>query len=58
MSSEKQVAGATRSLDNARDLQFECGRVLHETLIILVLRYGSETMIWNEKEGLELGLYI
>ena len=35
---------------NARGLQFECVRVLHETLIVPVLMYGSETMIWKEEE--------
>ena len=43
----KKVA---RSLVNARDLQLECARVLHETLLVPVLMYGSETMLWKEKE--------
>ena len=30
----------------ARDLQFECARVLH----VPVLMYGSETMLWKEKK--------
>ena len=43
------VAGAIRSLVNAK---LECGRVLHETLLVPVLIYDSETMegegeIWN-----------
>ena len=46
----KRVAGAIRALANARDLQFECSRVLHKTLLVPVLRYGSETMIQREKE--------
>ena len=46
----KRVAGATRSLVNTRDLQLECARVLHETLLIPVLMYFSETMLWKEKE--------
>ena len=29
---------------------FECARVLHETLLVPVLMYGSETMIWKEEE--------
>ena len=37
-----RVSGAIRSLDNAR--------VLHETLLVPVLMYGSETMIWKEEE--------
>ena len=39
-----------RSLVNARDLQHECARVLHETLLVPVLMYWSETMLWKEKE--------
>ena len=46
----RRVAGAIRSLVNARDLQLECARVLHETLLVPVLMYGSETMLWKEKE--------
>ena len=37
------------SLVNARSLQLECARVLHESLLVPVLTYGSET-IWREKE--------
>ena len=29
----------------------ECARVLHEGLLGPVLLYGTETMIWREKEG-------
>ena len=32
----RKVAGASRSLPNARDLQLECARVLKETLLIPV----------------------
>ena len=28
----------------------ECAKVLHETSLMPVLMYGSETMIWKEKE--------
>ena len=38
-------AGAIRSLVNARSLQRECARVLHESLLVPVLTYGSETII-------------
>ena len=44
------VAGAIRSLVNARDLQLVCARVLHETLLVSVLMYGSERMLWRENE--------
>ena len=45
MANGRRVAGAIRSLVNARGLQLECARVLHETLFVPVLKYGSETMI-------------
>ena len=44
------VAGTIRSLVNASDLQLKCAKVLHETLLVPVLMYGSETMLWREKE--------
>ena len=34
-----------RFLVNAQSLQLECAKVLHESLLVLVLTYGSETMI-------------
>ena len=51
MVSARRVAGVTRSLVNASDLQFECDRVLHETLFVPVLKYG------RKRRDLELGLY-
>ena len=48
--SGRKIAGAIRSLVNARNLQLECVRALHESLLVPVLTYGSETMIWREKE--------
>ena len=50
MASGKRVAGAIRPLISSRDLQLEYGIVLHETLLVPVLMYGSETMLWREKE--------
>ena len=47
--SGRRVAGAIRPLINAMDLQLKCARVLHETLLVPVLLYGSETMLWKEK---------
>ena len=44
MSSGRRVVGAIKSLINARDLQIECARVLHETFLVHVLTYGSETI--------------
>ena len=43
--SGRRVAGAIRFLVNVRGLQLECARVLHETLLVPFLIYGSETMI-------------
>ena len=50
VASGRRVAGTIRSLGNARSLQLECTRVLHELLLVPVLTYGSEIMIWKEKE--------
>ena len=50
MASIRRVAGAIRSLVNARDLHLECARVLHETLLVDALNYSSETILWKEKE--------
>ena len=50
VASGRRVSGAVRSLVNARSLQLECARVLHESLLVPVLMYGSETMMWREEE--------
>ena len=50
VASGKRIAGDIRAMVNARSLQFECARVLHESLVVPVLMYGSQTMIWREKE--------
>ena len=49
--SGRMVAGAIRSLGNARCLQLGWARVLDELLLVPVLTYGSETIIWREKES-------
>ena len=36
-----------RSLVNTRGLQLECARVLHKSLLVPTLMYGSETMLWK-----------
>ena len=41
MVSGRSVAGEIRSPVNARDLQLECSSVLHETLLVPFLMYGS-----------------
>ena len=48
--SERRVAGFISSLVNARSLPLECARLLHETLFITVLMYGSERMIQKDEE--------
>ena len=48
--SRRRVAGAIRSLVTARSLQLECARVFHDSLLVPVLTYGSEIMIWREKQ--------
>ena len=39
--SGRRGAGAISSLVNAKDLQLECASLVHETLLVLVLTYGS-----------------
>ena len=43
------IADAIRSLVNARDLELECTRFLHEALLVSVLMYGSKTMLWKKE---------
>ena len=44
------MAGAIKSLVNARDLQLQCVIVLHEILLVPVLMYSNGIMLWKEKE--------
>ena len=46
----RKVAGAITFLFNARDLQLDCAKVLHETLLVPVFMYGRKTMLWTERE--------
>ena len=48
--SGRRVVGAIRSLVHVTSLQLECSGILHESLLVPALTYGSETMIWMEKE--------
>ena len=41
----QRVVGTIKSLVKARSLQLEYDRVLHESLLVPVLTYGSETVI-------------
>ena len=50
VASGRKVGGVIRSQVNARGQQLECARGLQETLVVPVLLYGSETMMWREKE--------
>ena len=50
VASGRRDAGAIRSLVNTRNLKLDCARGLHESLMMPVLTYGSETMIWREKD--------
>ena len=43
-----RVADAIKSLVNVMNLELECAIVLHETLLVPVLIYGSETILWKE----------
>ena len=44
--SGRRAASAIRSLVNVR----KCDMVLHESLLVPVLMYGSEIMMWRKKE--------
>ena len=57
MASGRRVEGAIKSLVNATDLQIECARVLHKTLLVPVLTYGNEIILWKEKERCRIGPY-
>ena len=46
-----KVASAIRSLMNVGSLQLEYARVLHEAFLVPALLYGSETVVWREKES-------
>ena len=46
MASGMRIAGTIRSLVNARSVL-----VLHGSLLVPVLTYGSETMIWREERS-------
>ena len=43
--SGRRVPGTIRSLVNAKGLQFECAKVLHETLLMPTLMYSNETLL-------------
>src|SRR5678815_5560557 len=43
----RKVTGANKSLVNVKGLNLECARVLHVGMLLPVLMYSSETMVWN-----------
>ena len=45
----RKVAGAIKSLVDVKGLNLECARVLHEGMLLPVLMYSSETMVWNKR---------
>ena len=62
----RKIAGGIRYCVNAKGLKFESARVLYDALLLSVLMYGDETMIWEEesriravqKDNLRGALYI
>ena len=47
--SRRKVAGSIGSPVNAMGLHLQCVRFSHKSLLVPVLMYVSETMIWKEK---------
>ena len=54
---EQRVVGRWRvrrvlqvKISKTKNLQLECARDLCETLLLLFLIYGNETMLWKEEE--------
>ena len=45
----QSVVGRWR-VEGGWDLQLKCARVLHETLLVPVLMYGSKTVLRKEEE--------
>ena len=47
-----KIASMIRFLVNARNVQFECTRVLHKALFVPVLMYRSEIMVCRKDRDL------
>ena len=45
------IAGVLRSLISAKGLQLECARVVHKSLLVPVLMYGSEALVWKKENS-------
>ena len=52
---ERKFLGVIISMVNARGFQLEYPRLPHKTLLSPVLLYGSETMVWKQKERSQIG---
>ena len=51
VASGRRVASDIRSLVNVRSLELECARVLHESLLVPILTYGSVKIIGREERS-------
>jgi hypothetical protein len=49
VSNGRKVSGAIKLMVNVKGLSLKCAKVLHESMLVPVLMYGSETMVWNPK---------
>src|SRR5678816_842231 len=45
----RKMAGAIKSLVDVKGISLECARVLHDGMLLPVLMYSSETMVWNKR---------
>src|SRR5678816_3773424 len=45
----RKVTGAIKSLVDVKGLSLECAMVLHEGMLLPVLMYSGETMVWNKR---------
>ena len=45
-----RFVGAIRGLVNVSIMQPKCASVLRKGLVVAVLMYGSEAVVWKEKE--------
>ena len=55
LASRRRVPGVIKSLVNAKDLQFKCARVLHQTLLVPVFMYRVRQCYGKSRKYLDLG---
>ena len=48
--SGKEGSESFRGVASGRSLQLECARVLHKCLLVSVLMYGGDPMVWIRVE--------